>query len=424
MPIADLTVSSSQAGVCTQGCLQLQAVCTEKNEEDVMKRTMAVAWRVAAVFVLVAAAGLASAQGLARTEIRVPDIPGYRTLKCDFHMHTVFSDGRVWPTVRVDELWRDGFDAFAITDHVESRPWKKDVSLDLNRAFEVAAPRAARYGLTIVRGAEITRKMPPGHLNAIFLKDENMLNVKEWRDALRIARKQGAFIFWNHPGWTGQQPDGVSRWYEEHDKLIKNDQMHGIEVVNGKSYYPLAHQWCLEKKLTLMATSDVHSPIDFDYSPGPATHRPATLVFAKNASARAIREALFARRTAVHSGEKLIGEAVYLKPLFEHSIRILDRTLTICGKGRRYIRIANASDVPFHLKRQAKVPGLSVPGRITVPAGKSVLISVRGTSKQPAGRCKVHLPYEVTNLLVKPDQGLRVELELDVHFLAEEKKSK
>ena len=266
--------------------------------------------------------------------------------------------------------------------------------------------------------------MPPGPLNAIFLKDENMLNVKEWRDALRIARKQGAFIFWNHPGWKSQQPDGVSRWYEEHDELLKNDRLHGIEVVNGKSYYPLAHRWCLEKKLTLMATSDVHSPIDFDYSPGPATHRPATLVFARDASARAIREALFARRTAVHHGEQLIGEATYLKPLFERSIRVLDRDHTIRGKDRRYIRIANASDVPFYLKRQGKVSGLSVPGRITIPAGKSVLISVRGTAKHPAGRSKVRLPYEVTNLLVKPDQGLRVELELDVHFLAEKEKRK
>ena len=30
-----------------------------------------------------------------RNEIRVPDPEGYRTLKCDFHIHTVFSDGLV-----------------------------------------------------------------------------------------------------------------------------------------------------------------------------------------------------------------------------------------------------------------------------------------------------------------------------------------
>ena len=30
-----------------------------------------------------------------RKEIRIPDLNGYLTLKCDFHMHTVFSDGDV-----------------------------------------------------------------------------------------------------------------------------------------------------------------------------------------------------------------------------------------------------------------------------------------------------------------------------------------
>lgn len=33
-------------------------------------------------------------------KISIPDIPGYQTLKGDFHMHTVFSDGHVWPTFR------------------------------------------------------------------------------------------------------------------------------------------------------------------------------------------------------------------------------------------------------------------------------------------------------------------------------------
>ena len=33
-----------------------------------------------------------------KTIINIPDIPGHITLKCDFHTHTVFSDGNVWPT--------------------------------------------------------------------------------------------------------------------------------------------------------------------------------------------------------------------------------------------------------------------------------------------------------------------------------------
>lgn len=46
-----------------------------------------------------------SGQAQRRNEIQVPDLDGYTTLKCDFHMHSVFSDGLVWPTVRVDEAY-------------------------------------------------------------------------------------------------------------------------------------------------------------------------------------------------------------------------------------------------------------------------------------------------------------------------------
>ena len=49
--------------------------------------------------------------------IEFPDIPGYVTLKCDLHMHTVLSDGSVWADIRVQEALRDGLDAISITDH-------------------------------------------------------------------------------------------------------------------------------------------------------------------------------------------------------------------------------------------------------------------------------------------------------------------
>ena len=47
-------------------------------------------------------------QTRAKTHIDIPDIPGYITMKCDFHMHTVFSDGSVWPQIRAEEAWREG----------------------------------------------------------------------------------------------------------------------------------------------------------------------------------------------------------------------------------------------------------------------------------------------------------------------------
>ena len=74
-----------------------------------------------------------------RHEIHFPDLPGYQTLACDLHMHTMFSDGQVWPSVRVDEAWRQGLDAIAITDHLEYQPHKNDVPTNHNRPYELAA---------------------------------------------------------------------------------------------------------------------------------------------------------------------------------------------------------------------------------------------------------------------------------------------
>ena len=59
--------------------------------------------RVVFTVALVLLNGLATASAQVRHEIHFPDLPGYQTLKCDFHTHTVFSDGAVWPTVCVDE---------------------------------------------------------------------------------------------------------------------------------------------------------------------------------------------------------------------------------------------------------------------------------------------------------------------------------
>jgi hypothetical protein len=76
--------------------------------------------------------------------IRFPDIPGYRTLKGDFHQHTVFSDGKVWPNIRVEEGTRDGLDAMAITEHLEWQPHQADLpNPDRNRSYEIAHQAAS-----------------------------------------------------------------------------------------------------------------------------------------------------------------------------------------------------------------------------------------------------------------------------------------
>jgi hypothetical protein len=352
-----------------------------------------------------------------RRSVRIPDIPGYRTLKCDLHIHTVFSDGSVWPDVRSEEAWREGLDAIAITDHIEYQPHADDLPTNHDRAFEIAKPHGDRLALTVIRGSEITRDMPPGHLNAVFLRSSVPLDTTTWRDVLKIAHEQGAFIFWNHPGWTGQQPDGVARWYPEHTELLEQGALHGIEVVNSREYYPEAHRWCLDKDLAIISNSDIHAPLNLDYLVHEGDHRPMTLVFARDATRDAIREALFARRTAAYSGNMLVGKEEFLRPIFEASIEILNPSITVEAGGRSWLQIRNDSDIRFELHGGGSEGGVSAPVDVVLSANRTSLVGIAASEEARPGRVRLNLPYAVSNLLVEPETGLTYELVVEVEVV-------
>ncbi|UCE07610.1 MAG: histidinol-phosphatase [bacterium] len=353
-----------------------------------------------------------------RTEINIPDISGYITLKCDFHMHSVFSDGSVWPTVRVEEAWREGLDAISITDHIEYLSHKTDIPLtDHNRSYEIAKTRADELGLILIKGAEITRDMPPGHFNAIFLNDINPLDIEDWRDAFKAANEQGAFVFWNHPGW--RQVDEIPIWYDEHTELFENKVFRGIEIVNHYSYYSKAFQWALDKKLTLIGNSDVHSPIHVTFDLAHGQHRPITLVFAKEKSEPAIKEALLARRTAVYFNKLLMGEEKFLKPIFKGSIEILNLNVSIKGSGRANIQIHNQSDLIFELVSEKEIEEVSIPEGIKLYPDRTMLFQIKGKSKSLSGKKKFSIPFVVENLLIDPDKGLPVTLDIEINFIPE-----
>jgi hypothetical protein len=379
-----------------------------------MKTLTTVVWAAA----LLTAGSLAGHEPVtrARTEINLPDIPGYVTLKCDFHIHTVFSDGQVWPTVRAEEAWRQGLDAIAITDHIEYQPHKVDVSTNRNRSYEIARPAGASLDVLVVRGSEITRKMPPGHLNAIFLTNSTLLVVSNWHEAISEAHRQGAFIFWNHPGWDAQLVDNRVQWFPEHTQILEEGMLHGIEVVNGRDYYPEAHRWAVEKKLAMLSNSDVHAPLNLDYYVHEGDHRPVTLVFAAEQTAAALREALFNRQTAVYSADRLIGEERWLRPIFTQSIRIKKPKLEIKGKEHVNVQISNHSDLDYQLERAGELAEVAFPKTLTLAAGKIVVLEIQGKAETTAGQRQLQLPYKVANLLVAPDQPLAITLDLEAKF--------
>jgi predicted metal-dependent phosphoesterase TrpH len=353
----------------------------------------------------------------ARTPVNIPDVAGYLTLKCDFHIHTVFSDGLVWPNVRSDEAWREGLDAIAITDHIEYQPHKKDMVIDLNRSYEIAKAAGDDLKVLVVHGSEITRSMPPGHMNAIFLTNSTPLETKDWMDAHKAAQAQGAFVFWNHPGWERQITNGLVKWYPEHTQLLEAGMLHGIEVVNGRDYYPEAHKWAVEKKLAMLSNSDIHAPLNMDYHVHENNdHRPLTLVFAKERTIDSIREAMFARRTAVYSGNRLIGDERFLKPIFEKSVRFDHDAIRFLQKKKVTVQVSNDSDIDYELELVSAPEGFVAPKKTILAARKTVLMALESGFRPPGDTSGNALVYRVTNLLVGPDRPMEVTLPIKLQF--------
>ena len=356
-----------------------------------------------------------SAQGghthLPNRKIDFPDIPGYRTLKCDFHQHTVFSDGSVWPTVRVEEALRDSLDAISLTEHIEYQPHLDDIPHpDRNRAYELAKGYAEAFDLMVVSGSEITRDMPPGHCNAIFLQDANKLIVDDSVEVFREAKRQDAFVFWNHPNWTSQSPDGMARLTDLHRQLISEGLIQGIEVINDLTYSEEALQIALENDLTIMATSDIHGLVDWQFDVPQGGHRPVTLVFAEARTPAAVKEALLAGRTVGWFNNLLIGRPAFLVPLLQSSLRIA---------GAEYqedtqvlnVRIENRSDADFQVQNLSPYTFNAQADFFTIPSNQVTELQVKTLERQNA----VDLNFRVLNAVTAPGEHPTVLLPVKVN---------
>lgn len=251
-----------------------------------------------------------------------PNIEGYVSLKADLHIHTVFSDGNVWPTIRVQEALRENLDAISLTEHLEYQPHLDDIPHpDRNRSYDLALAEAKEHDLLIVHGSEITRAAPMGHNNAVFIEDANLLLTDKAEKAFSEAKKQNAFVFWNHPAWHAQNPQGNPILSDFQKERIKKGELHGIEVINSVDYNEESLTLALDQNLTIMGTSDIHGLIDWDYTEK-GHDRPITLVFAKEKSLESMQEALFAGRTVAVYNSLLVGKEEFLNPLIKASIKV------------------------------------------------------------------------------------------------------
>ncbi len=320
-----------------------------------------------------------------RSEIILPQVNGYNVYKADLHTHTIYSDGNVTPKYRVREAWTDGLDIMACTEHVEYRPYEgkmlsylkgyvptdnKGILVDLNFSNRETQAEAVSYGITIIPGVEITRKPETiGHYNALFVEDANTIYDADAAQSIRNARKQGALILHNHPGWRRKSLEMT-----EFEKVVYGEGLvDGVEVMNGAEFYPSVVGRASENKLFVSANTDLHGTAAMEYG-SIGHHRNMTFIFAKECTLEAIKEALKERRTLAYSFGTVAGEEQLIKDFFNASVSF--EIVSTDSKGTRYIRMTNKTSINYVLRfgKGNPVPLRSFSSRnVKLAAGKDTV---------------------------------------------------
>lgn len=382
---------------------------------------------------LVAVVGALSASAqLTPNKIVIPDIKGYKTLKGDFHIHTVFSDATVWPVTRVHEAIWEGLDVIAMTEHIDTRHQKMvnngtfvKEKCDRDYSYKLAK-KAAGKNLLVIHGGEITRLgMPPGHFNCLFVKDnDDICNAAEQFDhdhvlameaGLKEARKQGAFLMWNHPNWCKQAPNETVM-HKAHKKILKEGYMDAIEIYNmACGYTPEGHKWALDNNLAMLGNSDCHAPffMEVDYLHG--AHRPVTLVFAKEKSLAGVREALDARRSAVFAEGTVWGREQELRPLLEACLVVKS---TMFKEKEIVIEFENVSSIPVTLEKGSGSKDTWYARHVVIPPFTTFTYKVRPllvdhkTVAFEKNIKKYEVEFVATNFFIGPNKPLEFKVKV------------
>ena len=361
-----------------------------------------------------------------KDSIRLPDLPGYLTLKCDFHLHTVFSDGHVWPSFRVHEAERDGLDVISLTEHIDYEGYPDEVKRNYNRSFEIAVETAAKKKkVLVIRGAEISPRVPPYHNNALFLKDANNLPsnyMKDWKKKFVMkesiakeelmapfleAKKQDAFVFYNHPGYAWWDKKDTNIFTSFHKELLDKNILGGVEVVNSNRYNIIAHRMAMKYNLALIGNSDEHYDLYPRYQ---QTHRPMTLVFVKTKTEEAIKEALQQRRTAVYFDDYIVARQPEAEAFFKASLEVTTEKKTRNGEPLILVKLFNRSEIPYRVRLNSDYNIENAPmGQVVLQPRDTTTVTLKAVWNYPA---TTTISLRVSNILVTPDECLDTSFDL------------
>ena len=329
-----------------------------------------------------------------RTEIILPQVNGYNVYKGDFHIHTSYSDGRVNPAGRVLEAWYDGLDVIAITDHYEgcggvkkalkvAAPHFPDgkpvayktasesgvVPADFNAIYKEAEwqLKFSRFPMLLIKGCEMAREPKEyGHFNCLFLKDINSVYDPDIAEAFKKVHKQGGIVIHNHPSY--RRPGGTTEKSESHKKLYSEGLIDAVEVANGTNFYPHMVRRCIEENLTMFANTDEHVLTSYRFG-SIGYYRTMTLIFAKDLTEKAIKDAILKRRTLAYFAGNIAGEEKLLGDFLNAAVNC--QILSVNEKkGDRTFMLTNMSSITYQLRRGKTIYELEPFKSVMVTIGK------------------------------------------------------
>lgn len=227
------------------------------------------------------ALGASRAVDTKRLYALAPDAARLYPLRCDFHIHTYYSDGHESPTEMAVKARSLGLDVIAITDHNRYEP-----SLEA-----IEAVQRAGLGLGCIPGEEVS--LPTWHLLSInsaapimsyYETDAGQTEVADLAAKLaskplaegltaeeyallkwtiQRIRAQGGYAFLCHPYWVSRERYHLNLGL--YDQLVQDDLPVGIELLGEVRYennlLSIAHYHDLLRQghaLPLIGCSDTH----------------------------------------------------------------------------------------------------------------------------------------------------------------------
>jgi predicted metal-dependent phosphoesterase TrpH len=207
-------------------------------------------------------------------------MPGYEPfLRCDFHVHTTWSDGRLSVRDVVDLYGQTGrFDVIAITDHILMKRdllaragrlltfGKKQFSVTPER-FDAYISEIARegrraqklYGLLVIPGAEITQNHIQSRKNSHIIALNITKHISADQPAveiLREIRRQRAVSIACHPHHRTTRRIEISTCYLWDNRKKLADLVDVWEAANRDDLFSVTSL----KHFPYIANSDFHKP--------------------------------------------------------------------------------------------------------------------------------------------------------------------